>query len=138
MNKITLTIALLFGMISNAFSQEIDSIQFKIDSLENTFKYQTGTIQLGDGIGSIEVPKGFKYLDATQSEYVLTELWGNPKGSTLGMLFPENSGVMTTGSFVFDIQYDELGYVKDDDANDINYDDLLKDMQKEMEEGNER
>lgn len=137
MNKITSTLALLFGIFSHAVSQETDSLQWKMDSLENTFKYQTGTIALSNGIGTIEVPKGFKYLDATQSEYALTEVWGNPKGTgTLGMLFPENTGVTTAGSFVFNIQYDELGYVKDDDAGDINYDDLLKDMQKETEEGN--
>jgi len=33
-------------------------------------------------------------------------------------------------------QYDEIGYVEDDDADDINYDDLLKQLQKEAEESN--
>jgi uncharacterized membrane-anchored protein len=43
---------------------------------------------------------------------------------------------MTTDSYVFNIQYDEIGYVKDDDADDINYDDLLTQMKEESVEEN--
>lgn len=126
------------------FAQETDSSQLfqqELDSLEASFKYQHGTIQLKGGIGSIKVPDGFKYLDAAQAEKVLVDLWGNMPGEnlSLGMILPENQGVMGDSGYVFNIQYDEIGYVKDDDADKINYTELLKEMQKdEVTENKER
>lgn len=86
------------------------------------------------------MPDGFRYLDADQSEKVLVELWGNPwyEGMTLGMILPENQGVMSDSGYVFNIEYNEIGYVKDGDAGDIDYDDLLKDMQDETAAGNKQ
>lgn len=132
-----LAIGILINIIP-AIAQELDEIQLRLDSIENTFHYEHGKIPLSNGLGMITVPEGFKYLNAEQSDYVLTTLWGNPKSnnSTLGLIFPESSGIFTTDGYVFNIQYDEIGYVKDTDADDIDYDDLLKDMQKEMTEEN--
>jgi uncharacterized membrane-anchored protein len=125
----------LFCFNSNA--QE-DLNQIKIDSIENSFNYEYGTIYLDNGVGKLNIPKGFKYLSPEQAERVLVDLWGNPKSDnlTLGLILPEKTGVMTTDSYVFNIQYDEIGYVKDDDADDINYDDLLTQMKEESVEEN--
>jgi uncharacterized membrane-anchored protein len=83
------------------------------------------------------VPAGFRYLDATQSNHVLTKLWGNPNGESLGMLLPASKGPLDRGSWAFVLEYEQMGYVKDDDAADIDYDDLLKEMQEDMVEANE-
>jgi len=108
-----------------------------IDSVENTFKFTDGVIQLGNGIATINVPKGFKFLDGDQAQYVITELWGNPKGNKpLGLLMPADSKVLESGGYAFIISFEEMGYVKDGDANDINYDDLLKDLKKGSDEEN--
>jgi len=126
-----------FLVTTAAFAQEIDSLQLEMQQIESSMKYQHGEISLRDGIAKITVPKGFKYLDAEQAEYVLTDLWGNPKsGTTLGMLIPEQYGVLDSSSWVFNIEYDEIGYVKDDDAGEIDYNDLLKTMQSETLEEN--
>ncbi len=108
------------------------------DSVEKSVKYQHGIIPLSNGIGSIHIPDGFKYIDEKQSEHILYDLWKNRKSdiSTLGLILPESSGVLTDSSFVFNVEYNEIGYVKDDDADKIDYDDLLKDMKKETEEDN--
>ncbi|KAA9331882.1 DUF2167 domain-containing protein [Adhaeribacter soli] len=137
MKKILLLVFNCFVVFS-LFAENDPTAQAKIDSIESTFKYQHGKITLRNGLAALTVPAGFKYLDAAQAEYVLTELWGNPKGPdmSLGMLVPENQGILSENSWVFNIQYDEIGYVKDDDADDINYDDLLKELQEETEAGN--
>ncbi len=110
----------------------------RMDSIENTFKYQTGKIDLAGGAASIHVPAQFKYLDASQSRYVLQDLWGNPDaGSVLGMIFPANSGAMVPGGYAFVIQFEEMGYVKDSDADKIDYDDLLKDLKESSAKENE-
>lgn len=54
------------------------------------------------------------------------------------MILPENTTPFTDSSYAFIVSYDDMGYVKDDDAKDINYDDLMKDMQKDEEEVNKK
>lgn len=120
-----------------AKAQEIDTIQEKINLVEQMLSYQTGEIALKAGEAKLKVPTGFRFLDRNQSIYVLTELWGNPADSSvLGMLVPNGKGVLDFNSWVFTISYDDMGYVKDDDADDINYDDLLKEMQQECTDAN--
>src|SRR6187431_996536 len=139
MKKITLTI--ICCLLTFLMHSQDEDMQKKIDSVEKTFKYEHGSIILKNGIGKINIPKGFKYLNPEQAERVLVDLWGNPKSEnlTLGLLLPENQGVMTDNGYVFNIQYDEIGHVDDDDADDVNYDDLLAEMQKEtIEENKER
>ncbi|MGL2994548.1 DUF2167 domain-containing protein [Flavobacterium sp. TSSA_36] len=110
----------------------------KIDSIEQTFHYEKGVITLKNGIGSIRVPKGFKYLNPEQAEKVLVDLWGNPKSEniTLGLLLPENQGVLSQKGYVFNIQYDEIGYVEDKDADDIDYDELLTQIKEDTKTEN--
>jgi uncharacterized membrane-anchored protein len=107
-----------------------------VQAVQDSLHYQTGHVTLPDGVGDINVPKGFRYLDAGQSTKVLTKLWGNPSGENLGMLFPADRGPLDENNWAFVIQYDQMGYVKDDDADDIDYDDLLKDMQSDLVETN--
>ena len=132
--KITLTGILICCTLLPALAQdEADTAYFDmeaaIDSIENSLQYEYGKIDLGNGMASLEVPPGFGYLDAAQSQYVLEELWGNPPSETFGMLVPSGQGVLQDDSWAFEISFDDMGYVKDDDAGDINYDDLLTEMQ---------
>jgi uncharacterized membrane-anchored protein len=115
----------------------MDSVTVKqwVDSVESSFTFQHGKIELADNIGAIDVPEGFKYLNPEQSEVVLQDIWGNPDGSgTLGMLFPQGAGVFDGWAFI--ITYDEMGYVKDDDADKIDYEELLEEMKTDMEAAN--
>lgn len=94
----------------------------------------TGTITIGDGLATFEIPKGFKYLNPEQSNYVLHDLWGNPPSESLGMIFPEEASNLVPTTWAIEISYDEDGHVKDDDAKDIKYDELLKEMQEQIKE----
>ncbi len=135
--KIILSALATFFITISAHSQEIDSSQIWNDQIEKSLNYKTGVIELGEGNAKLTVPRGFRFLDREQSMYVLTDLWGNPAdSSTLGMLVPENRGVLDAKGWAFTISFDPMGYVKDDDADDINYDDLLKEQQKEFEDEN--
>lgn len=61
-------------------------------------------------------------------------MWGNPEdtgGSTLGMLFPAGMTPFGEGSWGVTIQYEEDGYVSDEDADEINYDELLAQMKED-------
>lgn len=139
--KMAIFFSLLITSNSYFVNAQIDtSYQNIIDSIDKSFTYQSGKISLPEGDGVLNVPNGFRFLDRKQASYVLSDLWGNPADSViLGMLVPDKMSVLDSNAWVFTIYYDEMGYVKDDDANDIDYDDLLKDQQKSiLEENDER
>jgi uncharacterized membrane-anchored protein len=137
MKKITLLL-IVFANALLLHAQSSDTLQLYLDSIESRLTYQHGEITLANGIGKLQVPKNFRYLDAEQSTYVLHDLWGNPGGTaTLGMIVPENVSVMADNSWAFIITYDEMGYVEDDDADEIDYDELLEEMQGDTKTENE-
>lgn len=105
-----------------------------VDSLNKALEYKTGKIELEGGKAALNVPTGFKYLNSEQSKYILTSVWGNPESSSsdvLGMIFPETSSPLDDSSYAFVVTYSEIGYVKDNDADDIDYDELLKNIREE-------
>ncbi len=145
MKKILFTFGLLIFTTFSLFAKgETDSLEVMLaaqqkfsDSVVTAMKYEKGSILLKNGFAKLNVPSGFKYLNAEQSKFVLSEVWGNPpRTDILGMIFPENSNPMADSSYAFIISFDESGFVKDDDADKINYDDMLKDLQKDELEDN--
>ncbi|MDJ0365009.1 DUF2167 domain-containing protein [Hymenobacter sp. H14-R3] len=111
--------------------------QAQVDSINGTFVYQGGLINLPGGVGKLTVPPGFLYLDSGQAAYVMHKLWRNPPQESLGMLFPEDRGPMSDNTWGYLINFDPMGHVQDDDADDIKYDELLEEMQKDVEEENQ-
>jgi len=114
-----------------------DSLQLMQEQIEKSLTYETGKITLGQNLAILQVPAGYRFLSAKQSQYVLSQLWGNPPdSSTLGMLFPENKGPFSDSSYAIEISYSEEGYINDDDAVDLDYNDLLKEMQSDTRDAN--
>lgn len=144
MKKITLLLCLLALPLTYAQAQdeptaeEIALVQKMLDSIEKTFTYEYGKIDLQNGLATINVPEGYKFLNGEQSKRVLEDIWGNPPGSeTLGMLFPKDiSPVSDNFTYAVEIEYADEGYVEDEDAADIDYDELLEEMQNDTKEGN--
>ncbi|MCW7505573.1 DUF2167 domain-containing protein [Leptospira paudalimensis] len=133
MRHLTTILFGLFLFTSTLFAE--DDILKKVNDL----KYQTGTVTIGDKLATIKLPKGFKFLDAKQSQFVLHEVWGNPLNEgILGMLFKsDQTPISDNFTYALTYSFSEDGYVSDSDANEINYDDLLKSMKEDISEGNE-
>jgi uncharacterized membrane-anchored protein len=130
-----LPLCLLANKEKDTLQQE--DYKFIMDSINATFTYKTGDITLSNG-AELHVPKGFRFLDGKQSKKVLEELWGNPESNeTMGMLFPENLGPLDQTSWAFEISFDALGYIKDEDAHKTNFDDVLKEMKSDVIKENE-
>jgi uncharacterized membrane-anchored protein len=104
----------------------------------DALRFQQGDIELRDGIAKIRVPAEFKYLGPQDARAVLVDIWGNPPGDEppLGLLVPADGNLLAPNSWAVLIQYEEAGYVKDNDASKINYNDLLKEMQASTREEN--
>jgi len=146
MRQASRLLILLFAVPLRLFSQEpaasptpavaLEDLQL----LESTLKWKQGKIPLGSDLATIDVPASFRYLDPEDTETVLVKMWGNPpEGAkrTLGMIFPTQVGPLDQNSWGVVITYDESGYVKDDDAEKINYDELSAEMQKVTKEANQ-
>lgn len=101
-----------------------------------SFDYKRGKISLPGGQVELNVPEGYYYLDPKDAKKVLIDLWENPDGETLGMLFPAGYTPWDLGGWGATIFWDPSGYVKDDDASSINYDDLLATMRSDTAEAN--
>ncbi|MBF4485213.1 DUF2167 domain-containing protein [Flavobacterium sp. CSZ] len=138
MKKTLLFLFLMTVLSPKLLAQENDTLGAYYDKIEKSFKYESGKITLSEGEGTLNVPKGFKFLNAEQTQGILTNLWGNPEDkSVLGSLVPDGKGVTHSNSWMFVISYQGDGFVKDDDAGDIDYDDLLKTMKEDVQAENE-
>ena len=104
-------------------------------ALDSSLKWQTGTITLKDGLAKINLTDDFRFLGNEDARKVLHQMWGNPDDpDLLGMIFPKDKGPLDREGWAVTVNYEENGYVKDDDAEKINYDDLLKKMQQEAKD----
>jgi uncharacterized membrane-anchored protein len=93
---------------------------------------QSGTIALRDGVATLVVGPNFSYLSPADAEIFLTKIWRNPPGTgdrTLGLLLPKDIDALGSDGWAIIIQYDESGYVSDEDAGKIDYGQLLTEMQ---------
>ena len=127
---------LLFFLMcaTSIFAQDPKEEKLDYEAIEKTMKYQTGNIPLEAGNAILKVPKGFKYIDGKQAQYVLRDLWGNPDDPTVqGAIIPENTGVTYSDCWLFTISYDAMGFVKDDDAKDVDYDELISEMKTDID-----
>jgi len=91
-----------------------------------------GRVALADGMAMLDVPEGFFFLDATDTERVLTQAWGNPPGSgTLGMLLPDGMTPFDPGAWAVTIRYEETGHIADDGAAQLDAGKLLSILQRD-------
>jgi uncharacterized membrane-anchored protein len=109
------------------------------EALVSGLKYQQGEIALQNGLATLHVPDGFRFLNGADAQTVLVKLWGNPPRSAdpLGMLMPAGVSPLSQDSWAVVVTYEPDGYVSDKDAEKINYAELLNQMQKDLVSANE-
>ena len=125
--------ALVVGASVGAGAREQISAEEFLDSLT----FHEGNITLPGGVASLVLPEGFHYLSPEDTERVLVTAWGNPPGNeTMGMLLRGPEDVLAEDSWAVVIAYEEDGYVSDEDADGIDYVELLSAMQETSREAN--
>jgi uncharacterized membrane-anchored protein len=114
-----------------------DAPKMSAQQFLSTLTFRDGKITLPGDIATLALPASFRYLDQADAAKLLTDGWGNPPGTkTLGMIVPADVNPLSAAGWGVVITYDKDGHVKDDDADKINYADLLKDIQESMIENN--
>ncbi len=97
-------------------------------------------VPLLDGKVVLRLNSSFRFLDANRAQQVLVQSWGNPPETAegvLGMIVPADFGADDPEGWGVVITYTDDGYVSDEDAGEIDYNDLLRDMQQESAAENE-
>jgi uncharacterized membrane-anchored protein len=103
-----------------------------------TLNFRTGDVKIWPANASVQVAGGYRYLEAADARKVLEELWGNPPDSNvLGMLVPDAAPLDSADSWAVVLTYSADGYVADDDANQIDYNALLVEMQEQTRAHNQ-
>ncbi|HEY3662744.1 MAG TPA: DUF2167 domain-containing protein [Chthoniobacterales bacterium] len=133
-----LCLGFVFGLVPRAVvAQQAHISREQAEALVAGLKFQQGEIKLKDGLATLRVPEGLRYLDGPDASTVLVKLWGNPPNpDPLGMLMPAGVSPLTDASWAVIMTYEADGYVKDADAEKINYSELLTQMQKDVEASN--
>ncbi|HEX3127320.1 MAG TPA: DUF2167 domain-containing protein [Thermoanaerobaculia bacterium] len=91
------------------------------------------TAQLGDGLASIQVPEGYLFADKAETQKFMKMIGNPPSDQEIGLLTPADDA--KTWFVVF--KYNEVGYVKDDDKDDIDADAILDSIREGTEAANE-
>ena len=126
-----------FLIVSTAQSADSAPKEMTGKEFEASLKFQRGEIVLPGGIATLKVPDSFQYLNPEDTERVLVDAWGNPKGDrTLGMITPSDVSLLADNGWAVIITYQEDGYVSDKDADSINYDTLLEHMKEGIADEN--
>jgi uncharacterized membrane-anchored protein len=136
-------LAVLLLCVFQARAQSPDSAQEqahqRAQQLMASLKPQHGSVKLPNDVATLQLNEDFYYLSPGDAERLLSEGWGNPPGSkSLGMIIPQAVSPMSREGWGVIITYLDDGHVSDDDANKIDYSDLMKKMQAHDEEENEQ
>lgn len=138
-----LSLFCFFALINETYSQaivsdsmyQIQQIMAYYDSIDASIDYQTGNVPV-KGVAEIQVPEGYKFIPTKDARMIVEDLWGNPEDpDVVGMLVKSDYSI-GSGMWAFVLSYEESGYVKDEDADDIDYDEMLEAIQENEEEVN--
>ena len=89
------------------------------------------TGQLGD-IAQLKIPAGYLFTGADGARKVLELTHNIPSGKELGALVPQSDDK----SWFMIFEFEDTGYVKDDEKDNLNADALLKNMKENTEAAN--
>lgn len=83
---------------------------------------------------TLALPEGYGYVPTAEATRVMKSM-GNSAGSTfIGLIIPLDENKQ----WFVSVDFDDAGYIKDDDAKDWNADDMLENLKEATEKGNEQ
>lgn len=102
-----------------------------LDKIESLGWTREGKAKVGT-MAEVAIPKGWRFTDGNGTRSLL-KMYGNlPGESELGMLTTEGQGPWVI------FEFEDSGYVKDDEKNQLDADAMLKSLQEGQKIGNER
>ncbi|MGE3182757.1 MAG: DUF2167 domain-containing protein [Phycisphaerae bacterium] len=137
MSRFIFSVTLAVGSISS-FAQEAEPAANDMPADPQAFLKEFASWQEGPGKGSIggiaeiDIPAGFWFTGSSGTQKVM-ELFQNPvTGNELGMIGPAGLDWFVV------FEFNDIGYVKDDDRESLDADALMKSMKAGNKEGNKQ
>lgn len=100
--------------------------------------FQTGSVELDSGEVTFDLPEGWAFLQTADARTVVEDIWGNPDSpEVVGFIDPPSpmGRLMSDYGIVVTLNMD--GYISDDDAHDIDFDEMNEAERAAEEEANE-
>jgi uncharacterized membrane-anchored protein len=130
--------ALALAGVSGAAMAQDEEGGNEMEQFVSELTFEQGTVPIREAGATLEVAEGFHFLGPKDAQRVLEEAWGNPPDdSVLGLLVPDDADLLSEHSWAVVVTYSEDGYVSDEDAREIDYDEILADMQSATEDEND-
>ena len=99
--------------------------------------FKDGEIAVPQAKAHFRLTPAFRYLEQADARRVLEELWGNPPDETvLGLIVPAAPTLVDDNSWAVVVTYSDDGYVSDEDAAKIDYQEMLEEMQQGTKDEN--
>lgn len=90
-------------------------------------------VDLGRDIAQLELPEGFAFAGAEDAKDLLRSMGNRPSGNELGLLIPTTEGQ----DWFIVFAWQNVGYVKDDEKDDIDADALLESITEATDAAND-
>lgn len=116
-----------------AQDEELDPETRRQIELYQSIKWEIGptTVDIGSN-SQIQVPEGYQYTDRVGSQ-IWNQLTQNPPDGTIGTLMPTDDDL----SWFICFEFHDIGYVNDEEKNNLDADAILETVRQGTEESNE-
>lgn len=120
-----------------AFTAVLSAAAVAQDPPTRELDFQTGKVEVQGGVATIDLPDGWSYLQSRDARYVVEDVWGNPPDPSVhGLVLPPRFGEDDGPTWAIIVGFVREGYVSDEDAAGIDYDELLAGMKESSEDEN--
>ena len=128
----------LLAVLGMASAQEAPSeAELQARQMVAALDWRDGEVAVPDAQARLRLGEQFRFLPSADARTVLEQLWGNPPDdSVLGLVVPRGRGVLADNGWAVVVTYSDDGHISDQDAAEIDYDDLLREMQEDTREEN--
>lgn len=112
----------------------------QVAQLVKSLKPQQGKFAIGEAHATLDLGQTYDFYDKDDARKILVDVWGNPPEAAknvLGLVMPAGASPLSD-SWGAVVTYEDTGFVSDDDAAEVDYAALLKQMQEGEAERNEQ
>ena len=99
-----------------------------------------GKVTLTEAKATLQLKEGYRFIGKDDAAFILSDIWRNPKEAIRGVdgiIVPKGFNPFREEAWCVVVSYDKCGYVKDDDAAEIDAKKLLAAFHEHEEEVNE-
>jgi uncharacterized membrane-anchored protein len=129
MRKLAVIILLLVLVVPAIAEEQAEQVQ---EGPQIQWTEGPTTVTMGDDLSQIDLGSDYVFAGADDAKSLMEYMGNPPSDQEIGIIFPKDQEKQWFILF----EYDPVGYVKDDDKDEINADDILESFRKGTEEAN--